>query len=307
MEPKKRAQDAQRVQELVERGMAMADRIACRVVHQTHGAIEVDDAIQIGRVALVQAAQSFDPSRGVPFEAWMARRVQGAVIDGMRQYTGLSRAEVRTHVEQRAAAQASTGTHERLRYTMRLFTEPQSQKDLQTPSDPALRFVRGEAADHLIEHHHISGPLDDPMHHNEQREALRIARQLLRDLATEERKILTDYYLRGKSFRTISASHNISRSWVSRKHKRAIEALQQQARVVMSLEMPEPSAPEFRYDPDITVQDFIHETLRAAERMRATWGVPYRMPSKYSVDCLRFYHAHSESTPTGVAPSRADG
>lgn len=304
MEKKNDGQDPEAVRALVERGMAMADRIARRTARQSGGAIDVEDAIQTGRLALVMAARNYDASRGVPFEAWMARRVKGAVIDSVSQHTGLSRFEARTQAQQRLAQAASTGTHERLRYTMRLFSAPGSQQELAQRGYTPVQLVRGEAADHLIETNHVSGPFDDPQHQGTRREQARIARQMLRDMATEERKILTDYYLHGKSFRAISETHDISRSWLSRRHKRALEQLREQARVVMSLEMPSPNTPKFEYDPNTTVQQALQDLTTETQRAEASRGVPYRAVSEYSVERLREHQQRGRTDASSAQKPR---
>lgn len=50
-----------------------------------------DDLIGAGSLALVQAAQSFDPDLGVPFARFANTRVRGAMIDSMRQRDWASR------------------------------------------------------------------------------------------------------------------------------------------------------------------------------------------------------------------------
>jgi RNA polymerase sigma factor for flagellar operon FliA len=58
-----------------------------RVVRQTIGQrrVDTDDAFQNGYLGLHAAARAFDESRGVPFEAFAAPRVRGAIIDGWRR------------------------------------------------------------------------------------------------------------------------------------------------------------------------------------------------------------------------------
>ncbi len=52
--------------------------------------IDRDDLIGWGFIGLLEALDRFDAARGLPFDAWAARRVRGAIIDGLRQ-SGLSR------------------------------------------------------------------------------------------------------------------------------------------------------------------------------------------------------------------------
>lgn len=255
MSDRKIGADTKDLQDLIARGLPLADRISRRLARQTNGRVDADDAIQMGRVGLIQAAQSYDPSHGVPFEAWMIRRVQGTVIDGINQYTGLSRAQVRNIARRKAADDASTGTHERLRYTMNLFAEPNSQEDLQNLNAPNISILSGEQAERLIEHHHISTPLQDPARQNDRKEKTRIARQMIDAIATQERELLQQHYAEERTFKDISKLQKSSRSWISRKHKRTLQHLHQQARVVLSLEMPKPHDEQFVYNPLETLQD----------------------------------------------------
>lgn len=50
-----------------------------------------EDFAQVGAVALIQCADSFDPSMGVPFGAYARRRIKGAFADEMRREDWASR------------------------------------------------------------------------------------------------------------------------------------------------------------------------------------------------------------------------
>lgn len=50
-----------------------------------------DDLTSAGMLALVQAARGFDPSRGVPFAPFAARRIAGALLDELRGMDWASR------------------------------------------------------------------------------------------------------------------------------------------------------------------------------------------------------------------------
>lgn len=70
---------------LVESHRANVHALAVRLL-PTLPRVELDDAIADGYVGLVQAALAFDPNRGVPFHAYAAIIVRGAIIDGTRRY-----------------------------------------------------------------------------------------------------------------------------------------------------------------------------------------------------------------------------
>ncbi len=59
-------------------------RIAWHVHSRMSSAIEVEDLIQIGMVALIEAARTFE-DRGIPFVPYASMRVRGAMIDELRR------------------------------------------------------------------------------------------------------------------------------------------------------------------------------------------------------------------------------
>jgi len=59
---------------------AMAHRLAQRLPAQ----VEMNDLISVGVLGLIDAAGRYRPSMGVPFDAFARRRVQGAMLDALR-------------------------------------------------------------------------------------------------------------------------------------------------------------------------------------------------------------------------------
>jgi RNA polymerase sigma factor for flagellar operon FliA len=59
---------------------AMAHRLAQRLPAQ----VEMTDLISVGVLGLIDAAGRYRPSMGVPFDAFARRRVQGAMLDALR-------------------------------------------------------------------------------------------------------------------------------------------------------------------------------------------------------------------------------
>src|SRR5260370_17850391 len=53
--------------------------------------LEADDLISYGTIGLINAIDRFDPTRGVPFEAFATPRIRGAVIDQLRALNWLPR------------------------------------------------------------------------------------------------------------------------------------------------------------------------------------------------------------------------
>ena len=89
--------------------MPLVRKIAWHVHGRVSTAIEVEDLLQIGMVALVEAANGFE-NRGLGFGAYAQLRVRGAMIDHLRRQATLCRsamakrkelAKVRGGLEQR--------------------------------------------------------------------------------------------------------------------------------------------------------------------------------------------------------------
>jgi RNA polymerase sigma factor for flagellar operon FliA len=59
----------------------LAQRLAQRLPSQ----VEVSDLISVGVLGLIDAAARYEPTLGVPFDAFARRRVQGAMLDALRE------------------------------------------------------------------------------------------------------------------------------------------------------------------------------------------------------------------------------
>lgn len=78
---------------LIEIYADLATRIARSMRVRTSALAERDDLESVAMVGLIQAIDRFDPDRGVPFEAFAALRIRGAIVDELRVFDDLTRAE----------------------------------------------------------------------------------------------------------------------------------------------------------------------------------------------------------------------
>ena len=75
---------------LVRGHMALVRKIAWHVHGRVASAIEVEDLVQIGMVALVEAANGFE-DRGHAFATYATLRIRGAMIDHLRRHASICR------------------------------------------------------------------------------------------------------------------------------------------------------------------------------------------------------------------------
>jgi RNA polymerase sigma factor for flagellar operon FliA len=96
-------------EQLARKYMPLVRKIAWHVHGRVSSAIEVEDLLQIGMVALVEAANSFE-DRGFGFASYAQMRIRGSMIDHLRRHATLCRsamarrrelASVRDLLEQR--------------------------------------------------------------------------------------------------------------------------------------------------------------------------------------------------------------
>ncbi len=72
------------IEERVTSNMALVGHIVRESMGRLPGHVSRDDLTSAGFTALVQAARSYDESRGVPFSRYAATRVRGAILDELR-------------------------------------------------------------------------------------------------------------------------------------------------------------------------------------------------------------------------------
>ncbi|PZU57324.1 MAG: FliA/WhiG family RNA polymerase sigma factor [Sphingobium sp.] len=80
----------QRPEQLARKYMPLVRKIAWHVHGRVSSAIEIEDLLQIGMVALVEAANAFE-DRGLGFASYAQMRIRGAMIDHLRRHATLCR------------------------------------------------------------------------------------------------------------------------------------------------------------------------------------------------------------------------
>lgn len=81
-------------EDLIMSHMAMVKRVAVHLKARVPPFMELDELIQVGMVGLIEAARSFDPTKGFEFEHFALSRVRGAILDEVRRQSFLPRSAV---------------------------------------------------------------------------------------------------------------------------------------------------------------------------------------------------------------------
>jgi RNA polymerase sigma factor for flagellar operon FliA len=79
-----RAEQARR-NELIESHLGLVRHILGKLVAQLPPGVDVENLESAGTLGLVEAANKFDPERGIKFETYAYTRIRGAVLDELRR------------------------------------------------------------------------------------------------------------------------------------------------------------------------------------------------------------------------------
>lgn len=100
-----RAAAAKNQEQLIASHLPLVRKLAWHVHARMSSMIEVEDLLQIGMVALVEAAQGYE-DRGLGFTNYAKLRVRGAMIDQLRKASHVSRSAMTFQKKLRAAQDA---------------------------------------------------------------------------------------------------------------------------------------------------------------------------------------------------------
>lgn len=211
---------------LIEQHRSYARALAIKVMRTLPSSVELSDLVAYGEVGLVEAAERYDPRRGVAFSTFAHYRIKGAIYDGLREMGYFSR---QGGVRVRWAANASDVVQSALddsahdsppgaaRSVDDEIADAQSLIDALIPV--YLISLGSDAVPEIVDQHALS------MEQIEQRELVRLALDALRELSEDEQDLIGALYFKHVSMTELAARNGVNKSWISRLHTRAIKHL----------------------------------------------------------------------------------
>ena len=210
----------------IKEGLDLVDILARQLRRQFGPHAHVDDLASQGREALLAAARSFDPDRGVPFRRWANLRVRGAMIDSMRSQGNLPRRVYRKLRAVQAADLAYEGTAEDAAGAPPATPEAADAKlsdQLGTAAMAmALSFLTMKSGDALD---HARDESESPEQAVSRAELATAIRAAVAERPEAERRLIERHYFDDVTFEEAARELGLSKSWASRLHARAIEAV----------------------------------------------------------------------------------
>lgn len=210
---------AQARERLFTRHAEFARRIAARRHRErNYGDLDRRDLEQWAYTGLLEAIDRFDPDRGTPFRGFAARRIAGAVLDGLARSS---------EVREQAAFQHRIRA-ERARSLAAETSEAGSvEAALQALTDLAVGLALGfmlEAKGMVV----APGAVDERPNGYDSLAWKETTNRLAREVAglgSRERTILTQHYQNGVAFDQLALLLGLSKGRVSQLHRAALQTL----------------------------------------------------------------------------------
>ncbi|MBZ5737802.1 sigma-70 family RNA polymerase sigma factor [Nocardioides mangrovi] len=190
--------------------------------------VDRDDLTSAGLAALVQAAQSFDPERGVPFNRYATTRIRGAILDELRSIDWASRSvrrrareldATRSHL---ATVLGRSATAAEVAQATGLSTEDVTANDDDVARAQVLSLHASED-DSLGESLVSSSPTPEAL--LEHREKLTYLTEAIAELPERLRLVVEQYFLAERPMAEIAATLGVTESRVSQLRAEALVLL----------------------------------------------------------------------------------
>lgn len=217
--------------QLVESHLPKVRYIADRIAAKLPPSVERDDLYGAGVIGLIEAADRFDPARGIAFTTFAELRVRGAILDSLREIDWASRAARRrsrevqnayTSIEEqlgRPATEEEVAT--RLKMSLRDLHETLAEMQGLTFAD--LNQKDGETGLDILES--VRDSADSPLEQYQKEEQREHLSQAIDKLPERERQIIALYYLEELTLKEIGEVLGITEGRVSQLRSQAITRL----------------------------------------------------------------------------------
>ncbi|MES2938202.1 MAG: sigma-70 family RNA polymerase sigma factor [Pseudomonadota bacterium] len=192
-----------------------------------HNDIEFDEYLQLARLGMIEAMERFDPDVGAQFRTFAARRMHGAILDGLERATEKQQqiavrqrllAERRDALKEVAGDAAATGRG----------TPPQV---LQYVAEAGLAFALAWVLDGTGMVEAPERARDLPFYRSvELRELRERLLELVQALPAQERRVIHAHYLQEQPFDQIAAMLGLSKGRISQLHRGALRHLRESMR-----------------------------------------------------------------------------
>jgi RNA polymerase sigma factor for flagellar operon FliA len=208
----------------------LVDIAARQLVRRVSRAVTLEDLKSFGQEGLLQAARSFDGSRGVPFRRWANVRIKGAMIDGVRRWGNLPRRVYRELQGVEAGDRMLEAYDEEDSASPAASSETADERLTAYLAGIATAIAVGTMMAAPRENVDADGRDVTPEDLLGEAELMARVKVIVSELPGPERTLVERHYFGGETLEEAAASLGLSKSWGSRLHARAIESIGRELR-----------------------------------------------------------------------------
>jgi RNA polymerase sigma factor for flagellar operon FliA len=222
-----------RHESLIMAHMPMVKRVAVHLKARIPPFMELDELVQVGMVGLIEAARSFDPTKGHEFEHYALSRVRGAILDEVRRQSFLPRSAVAFNKTENEAVHAlgaelgrSPTQAELAEYMGKDIDEFQKERG------QAKRFETFSME--VVNEEVMRMPADHAQRPDvmvEEAEFMQVVVQAIGDLPEREQMVMSLYYVEELNLKEIGEVLGVSESRVSQILSTVVKKLRSQLQV----------------------------------------------------------------------------
>lgn len=212
--------------ELIAENMPYAASIASRVYQSISSVVEYEEVLCSARLGLLEAAKRYDQGVGVDFKTFAYYRIKGAIYDGLRKAGWIPRtlyAKIKfeeaandylqfmsNHADSRATDQTDQEVSETVNNLASIYIiSLDSSEDLEIEDTKTLCLEKGAQFRQMRRH----------------------MREAINSLPATEKKLIKMYYFQNKTLEEVGNELNLSKSWTSRLHARALGLLLKRVKI----------------------------------------------------------------------------
>jgi RNA polymerase sigma factor FliA len=212
---------------LVQEYAPLVKRIANHLRGRLPEGVDQDDLIQVGLIALLEAARNYSPAKGASFETYAGIRVRGAMLDEVRNTDWTPRSVYRRQRELTAAIQAVENR------TGKAAEARDIAAELGVPLEEYFRMVTSAAAHRLFSldqdgedgdmpAHQVEDPDSEPSAELESAEFRHSLAAAIRALPEREALVMSLYYEEELNLKEIGEVLGVTESRVCQIHGQAL-------------------------------------------------------------------------------------
>ncbi|MFH1358221.1 MAG: sigma-70 family RNA polymerase sigma factor [bacterium] len=201
--------------EYIENNLTLAKNVAYRM-NGRHAQAQFDDVLSYANLGLILAADTYETNRGSSFQTYAYHCIRGSIIDGLRQ-------EKVIHRIRRKDYQPDDGTNRKV--AISVATPLKGMDNIYLKPNMMMSKKSVYFDDHEgLEPSDMQAPLDVEKEIDLKKKRKMLMRALKR-LPKKMRQLLVKHYFQNKTLKEAGAEMNLSKSWASRLHDRAIAQL----------------------------------------------------------------------------------